>query len=120
MSGNGNGGQPSRGSGNSLGGDMRQIYSKFESVENTDISSFSNITDLTSTIEKEALTQTLSKLQLEISVNQQVGAVYKNISEKVTIKNLQDLVFKNERGLYEFKLDSKNMLMLGSLDSVKP
>ena len=98
---------------------MRQRYSEFRNIEQKEKSDNSDITDLTATVELEALNSTLDKLQLEISVNQQMGAVYSNISEKVIVTNLKDLVYKNEKGLYEIKLDPENLLMLGSLNSVK-
>ena len=41
------------------------------------------------------------------------------MSEKIILKDLKDLVYKNEKDLYEFKLDPKDILLLGSISSVQ-
>ena len=65
-------------------------------------------------LEYKALNDTLDDMILEISAKTRDGASSNNITEKIEITNLKDYVYKNPHGLYEIKLDTSRLLLVGS------
>ena len=97
---------------------MRTVYKNFTNTKASEAEGNEDIEVLAENIEATALNDTLDKIHLKITVNQQVGATAVNISDPILITNLKDLVKKNDQDQFQILFDTKPLLMTGSLSSV--